>query len=277
VRQNRPVHARSALFDLYGDHLRSRDDRAPVAALVRLLASLDIAAPAVRTAISRMVRQGWLEPARLDGGRGYALTRRARNRLDEAASRIYRTRETGWDGSWDLLVLEPVGQRAARERVRSGLSFLGYGPLSDSTWISPFASPEADTLLGNEHVGFARFRAQDNSPHERSGQAWDLTRLAASYVEWQRFAEKLLADPDRELTGLADAGEDERAFAVRSVLVHEWRKFLFTDPGLPAELLPRGWAGTEAARFFGDEAARLLPAASRFVDSCLAHPNGDHP
>jgi phenylacetic acid degradation operon negative regulatory protein len=52
------VHARSALFDLYGDHLRARGDWAPVAALVRLLAPLDVTAPAVRTAISRMVRQG---------------------------------------------------------------------------------------------------------------------------------------------------------------------------------------------------------------------------
>jgi len=65
------VHARSALFDLYGDHLRARGDRAPVAALVRLMAPLGIAAPAVRTAVSRMVRQGWLEPVLLPCGRGY--------------------------------------------------------------------------------------------------------------------------------------------------------------------------------------------------------------
>src|SRR4051794_11028319 len=51
VRQPPPVHARSALFDLYGDHLRARGDSAPVAALVRLLAPLGIAPPAVRTAI----------------------------------------------------------------------------------------------------------------------------------------------------------------------------------------------------------------------------------
>jgi DNA-binding transcriptional regulator PaaX len=62
---------------------------------------------------------------------------------------------------------------------------------------------------------------------------------------------------------------DIAAPAVRSVLVHEWRKFLFTDPGLPAELLPADWVGHEAARFFASEAGRLLPAASRFVDSCL--------
>ena len=268
------MHARSALFDLYGDHLRARDDRAPVAALVRLLAPLGIAPPAVRTAISRMVRQGWLDPVLLPSGRGYALTPRARHRLDDAASRIYRTRDATWDGAWDLLVLDPLTQRSARERVRGGLSFLGYGPLSDSTWISPFPSPEADQLLGAEAAGFARFRAHDDDPAERVRDAWDLSGLARSYVEWRGFAARLLDDPGSELPGILTASEDEQAFAVRSVLVHEWRKFLFTDPGLPAELLPRDWVGHAAATFFAEEAARLLPAASRFVDACLT--SADH-
>ena len=107
------MHARSALFDLYGDHLRARADRAPVAALVRLMGSLGIAPPAVRTAISRMVRQGWLEPTLLPSGRGYALTARAQRRLDDAAARIYRTEAGGdgrgeWDRTWHLSILREV-------------------------------------------------------------------------------------------------------------------------------------------------------------------------
>ena len=47
-----------------------------------------------------------------------------------------------------------------------------------------------------------------------------------------------------------------------------------TDPGLPAELLPAGWAGAEAARFFDERAGLLMPAASRFVDACLTDPAG---
>lgn len=267
------MHARSALFDLYGDHLRTRGDWAPVAAVVRLLAPLDIAAPAVRTAISRMVRQGWLEPMRLGADRGYAPTDRARHRLEDAAARIYRTRDPDWDGAWDLLVLEPPAHRSARERVRAGLSFIGYARLSDTTWISPFASPEVETLLAGEQTGFARLRAYDDEPADRARRAWHLETLAAAYVGWRGFAERLLAHPDSQLAGIAHAGVEERAFAVRSVLVHEWRKFLFTDPGLPAELLPADWVGHEAADFFAVEAARLLPAASVFVDACLAEPS----
>ncbi|CAN5601719.1 PaaX family transcriptional regulator C-terminal domain-containing protein [soil metagenome] len=276
MRQTRRVHARSALFDLYGDHLRARHDRAPVAALVRLLAPLGIAPPAVRTAVSRMVRQGWLEPVRLPSGRGYELTSRARHRLDDAASRIYGTRDQDWAGAWDLLVLDPVAHRSARERVRTGLTFLGYAPLSDSTWISPFASPEADQLLDAEDAGFARFEAHDDEPGVRARDAWDLVGLSRAYADWRRFAQELLDDPASQLDGIAHAPPDEQAFAVRSVLVHEWRKFLFTDPGLPAELLPRDWVGHEAATFFAEEAARLLPAASRFVDACLTSPDHDH-
>ena len=128
-RQTGRVHARSALFDLYGDHLGPRGGQAPVAALVRLLEPLGIAAPAVRTAVSRMVRQGWLDPVALPAGPGYRLTARGTTRLEQAASRIYRTGTPSWDGCWHLLVVEHVADRQARERVRSGLAFLGYGQL----------------------------------------------------------------------------------------------------------------------------------------------------
>src|SRR5215475_12085217 len=109
------MQARSALFDLYGDYLRARGGRAPVAALVRLLAPIGIAAPAVRTAISRMVRQGWLTPTRSNGGAGYQLTFRAVHRLDEAAARIYRTRRPEeWSGRFDLVLLCPAGHSPLR-------------------------------------------------------------------------------------------------------------------------------------------------------------------
>ena len=51
--------------------------------------------------------------------------------------------------------------------------------------------------------------------------------------------------------------------------MHEWRKFLFADPGLPAELLPEDWPGHTAAERFAREASRLKPGADRFVARCL--------
>jgi phenylacetic acid degradation operon negative regulatory protein len=257
------VNARSALFDLYGDHLTARGGRAPVAALVRLLGELDIAAPAVRTAVSRMVRQGWLTAVRLPGGRGYALTPRAVRRLDEAAARIYRTREPGWDETWHLVVLPPIRARSARDRLRSGLRYLGYGSLDDSTWLAARPSSELAALLSAEGVDAETF----SSRHQGASEAmvrriWDLDALGAAYEQWLTSARVTVET-------LGPDASDAEAFAARSRLVHDWRKFLFVDPNLPDRLLPTDWPGRVAARYFDQQAVRLLPAAGRFIDSCL--------
>jgi phenylacetic acid degradation operon negative regulatory protein len=265
------VNARSALFDLYGDHLRSRGGQAPVAALVRLLAPLGVAQPAVRTAVSRMVRQGWLRPVRLPGGPGYALTPPATRRLDEAAERIYRQGDREWDGQWHVVVMERTRERARRQRLRAALTYLGYGPLGDGTWISPRASAELDAVLAAERAGAERFLASyDGDPQVLLARAWDLDALARSYLQWLEWAGRLI-------TGTGAGAPDEAVFALRSRLVHEWRKFLFSDPGLPASLLPEHWPGHQAAGLFRAESARLLPAAARFVDDCLAEAGSSAP
>ncbi len=264
------VDARSALFDLYGDHLRARDGQAPVAAVVRLMAPLGVQAPAVRTAISRMVRQGWLTAVRLDAGPGYALTPRAVRRLDEAAERIYRTRRAEWDGRWHLLVVQPPAGRSDRERLQAQLSFLGYGSIGGQTWLSPRQAHELDHALADANARAERFTAvHDGDSQQLIARAWDLDGLARSYTRFLEEADELLGADPADLEQQPEAG-----FAARSRLVHAWRKFLFVDPGLPAALLPVDWPGAKAAAWFDEQATRLLPAARAFLDTCLqpSHP-----
>lgn len=263
------MHARSALFDLYGDHLRSRGNQAPVAAIVRLLAPVGIAAPAVRTAISRMVAQGWLEPVTLAGGRGYRATALAQRRLDDAADRIYRRHVPAWDGAWHLAVVAPPTDRSARARLRADLTYLGFAEVADNLWVSPYARTELASVLQRGGATARTGRLVDADPDPLD--AWDLAALRTAYDDWSETASRLVASP---AGGPGTAGEpvalDEAAFAARFHLVHEWRKFLFADPGLPAELLPDDWPGHDAARRFAAEAERLQPGADRFVDRCLA-------
>jgi phenylacetic acid degradation operon negative regulatory protein len=268
-RREAPVQARSALFDLYGDHLRTHSGRAPVAALVRMLAPLDIGAPAVRTAVSRMVRQGWLSPIRLVTGPGYVMTPRAARRLDEAASRIYRTNIPQWDDSFDLIIADPSMPRNDRLRIANSLAYLGYGRIGDGTWLAARPSPEADIVIAESGLIFDRFTAHHNGrPKDAAAlvsRAWDLHAIGRQYRE---FVQEL-----RRVVEPADAAGDPRlAFTARFHLVHAWRTFLFRDPGLPAVLLPANWAGTKAAEFFDHHESRLRPGADRFVDGCLSAP-----
>jgi phenylacetic acid degradation operon negative regulatory protein len=258
------MQARSALFDLYGDHLRHRGGTAPVSALVALLAPVEIAAPAVRTAVSRMVRQGWLAPVGTPTGRGYGLTDRASRRLDEAGARIYRLQPAErWDGRWSVAVVEHSSQRTTRERSQRALEFLGYRPLQVDTWVAPRPAVELQSVVRAEGLTAVEFRgALEGDDLELVDRLYRPGELGAAYHRWLDDARGLVA-------AAGDDPTDEQAFAARSRLLHEWRKFLFSDPGLPRELLAPDWPGDAAAAYFDAAAARLLPGASRFVDCCL--------
>ena len=260
------MQARSALFDLYGDHLRARGGRAPVAALVKLLAPLGIAPPAVRTAVSRMVRQGWLDPLKLASGPGYSITSKAARRLDEAAARIYRTGRIGWDGRFDLIVLEPPNARRERQRLAANLTFLGYGTLDECTWVATRPGEDVDMLLSEAGVRYERFTAAHaaGTPGAMAvvRRAWNLNEIGQAYERFVTEQRPLIAKVNVR-------SGDEEAYAARFRLVHAWRTFLFRDPQLPPALLPERWPGTAAASFFDRHAARLRPAADRYVERCL--------
>lgn len=268
------MQARSALFDLYGDYLRPRGGRAPVSALVKLLSPLGIAAPAVRTAVSRMVRQGWLDPQRLPTGPGYLLTPKAARRLDDAASRIYRTTRIAWDCRFDLVVLEAPSTRRERHRLGANLAYLGYGMLDERTWIATRPGEDVDHMLAEAEIRFERFTATHTGGTAGAmalvRRAWDLVAIGEAYERFVEEQRPLLA-------AISARSPDEQAYAARFRLVHAWRTFLFRDPQLPPALLPDGWAGTSAANFFDRYATRLRPAADRYVDHCLeltGRPNG---
>lgn len=257
------MRARSALFDVYGSYLRARGGSATIAALVRLLDPLGFEAPAIRTAVSRMVRQDWLRPVRLPDGPGYALTKRAERRLDDAASRIYRTRPSTWDGHWHVLVLEQLPSRGARDRLDSSLRLIGYGPLGPTTWVAPRPSGELPDVLAAEGIAGRLFHGvHDGDDADLATRAWDLDSLGADYAAFVTEWRPVVSD--------VDGSRPAEAFAASQRLLHAWRKFLFRDPGLPPAVLPADWPGTVAAAFFDEHTLRLAPAAETFLNDCLS-------
>jgi len=253
------MHARSAVFDLYGDHLADRGGWAPISAVVRLVSAVDVAPAATRTAVSRMVREGWLEAQVRDGVRGYAATPRAAARLASAWQRIYAVTPPPWDGQWHLVVTDHVGDRSRRARLAASLGYLGYARMSSGTWIAPRASTELIPALdGTPAREFSSSFIGDGCALAES--VWDLATLAESYREFLRWVGTLAGD---------EQTEPAQAYATRTMVVHEWRKFLFSDPGLPAQVLPSDWPGTDAARTFTALTSRLRPAAAAYVDDCL--------
>lgn len=259
------VHARSAVVDVYGDHLRSHDWWGPVAGVVALSEAAGVQPAATRTAVSRLVREGWLRAESRGGIRGYVATPLAQDRLEGAYDRIYAPGPRPWGGSWHVVVVSHGGDRRRRDQVAASLGYLGYGRLAPATWISPWPSPELDPTLRGHGATWTAVTGPATSSGRAGAAAlaasvWDLEDLQEQYA---RFARELPAED-----GLPSLGP-ARAYQVRTRLVHQWRKFLFSDPGLPADVLPPDWAGHEARARFLTVAAALRPAAEEFVALAL--------
>ena len=125
---------------------------------------------------------------------------------------------------------------------------------------------DVDVLLAEAGVRYERFTAAHvaGTPGAMAvvRRAWDLAEIGRAY-------ERFVAEQKPLLAGVTVRSSDEEAYAARFQLVHTWRTFLFRDPQLPPALLPERWPGTSAASFFDRHAARLRPAADRYVEHCL--------
>jgi phenylacetic acid degradation operon negative regulatory protein len=269
VAQARASQPRALIVTIYGLYAREVGGWLSVASLIRLMSGLGVDEPAVRSSISRLKRRGILEAGRHEGLAGYGLSDRAREILDEGDRRIFeRPRATLEDG-WVLAVFSvPESERQKRHTLRSKLTWLGFGTVSAGVWVAP-GHLEEETRDVLERNGLSRYVDLFHGGYlgfaplaDGVAKWWDLDGLERLYDEFASSYAPVLARWRRRRT------EDEgRAFADYVDALTAWRRLPFLDPGLPPDLLPRGWRGTRAGDLFHALRDRLSEPAHRHVDA----------
>jgi phenylacetic acid degradation operon negative regulatory protein len=254
------LRPRSFLFTLFGDYVHPvGEDSVRVGALVRLAGELGISDNALRSALTRLGREGWLQPERGRGFRGYSLTPETRQLIEEGIRRIYGSHRAGWDGRWLLVSYSvPEQSRELRDRLRQSLSFLGLGALGNGLFVSPHDLHEevleaVRRCQVEEHVTMHLGRLTwPEDPAQVVARAWDLERLSS---RWAAFLERW--------SPASEPASDQESFRCRFLLTHEFRHLLYDDPDLPEPLLPADWIGTWARERFLGENRRLRHRAER--------------
>lgn len=265
-------NTRSMIFTLYGDYISQYGNVIWIGSLITLLKEFGHNEQSVRAAVSRMNKQGWLTSEKKGNKSYYYLTNQGKSRMEEAARRIYNTEPPSWDGTWRLLMYSiPETKRHLRDELRKELVWSGFGLLSNSCWITPNPlDNEAESLVKkyeiSEYVHF--FQSEYNgfgSNKELVDQCWDLEEVNKRYSEFiKAYSQKYIIDKSNLEKGVMTDGS---CFVERTLLVHEYRKFLFVDPSLPQELLPEDWLGDSAAFLFKDYYELLKEPAKRFFES----------
>jgi phenylacetic acid degradation operon negative regulatory protein len=240
--------ARGLLFTVLGEFVLPTSGACWTSALIEMLGRLGVAQKATRQALLRTAADGWLSAERHGRRTRWQLTAAAEDLLTDGTATIhsFRSGQPGWDGQWLLvLVRVPEADRAARHLLRTRLTRAGLGSPAPGVWISPHTGRAGEAehvlrdagLLADAHV-FTASHLGGAAVSSLAGQAWDLAELELGY--------------ERFLAEFQSAEPPEDPLVRITELVHAWRRFPWTDPALPAQLLPPGWSGLAAAALFAD-------------------------
>ena len=248
--RERPQRTWSVVITVFGDAIAPRGGSVWLATLLELFGSMGIDAGAVRTAMSRLVMDGWTERRRVGRNSSYRLAEKGRITFAAAARLIYAGSPPEWDGRLQL-VLNPTD--------RAALATQGWGQATPGLWITPGpASVPAEPITLNATIDPVAARLL-------AAQAWPLDRLAASFT---RFNAAFAAMP-----AWHDASPLEGMVA-RTLLIHEYRRIVLHGPNLPAAILPPDWPGAEARTLCRAAYAAVLPAAEHWLDGQDLPPPG---
>ena len=246
-----PPRSKSLVMTLCGDAIAPHGGAFWLGSAIELLGPLGVSERLVRTSVFRLVQEGWLVASREGRRSRYALEPKALPRFERANRRIYSAPGLDWDGRWTL-VLAPTSSIDGdlRALLRKELEWEGFAMLATGVMAHP--APSRETLreilarCGAENKVFVVEAAELPGSGSRAlpelvGDGWVLSGVVAGYAQFIDTFTPLLTLLEQS-TALAPPD----AFAIRTLLIHAYRRVQLHDPMLPLELLPTPWPGSAA-------------------------------
>lgn len=235
-----PLRVWSVIVTIFGDSVLPRGGVAGAAALGAIAARLGIRPSALRVALHRLVRDGWALRAREGRGSLYRLSPEALARSAEARRRIYAP-GPALTGPWRLAAA-PAGLRERPE---------GFALLAPGLWLGGAGQPVPEGALALDGAVTAL--------PDWARAALGPPELAADYARLAAALEEAAAMPGEP------APLD--ALALRTLVIHQWRRLLLRHADLPAGFFPDGWQGEACRARVLALHARLSPAAEHWLDA----------
>ena len=285
-RQQSRVQAGSLIISVFSDAVFPRGGRIWLGSLISLLAPLQLSERLIRTSVFRLAKEDWL-CAETHGRRAdYMLTPAGQRRFEQASRHVYAANAPLWDRRWRLILTVGELDAKQRERLRRALFWQGFGVLGSDCFVHPGADlPTVFDALMSEgmadllsrlvpmlaaelHLGLS---ANDADMVQR---AWSLVQLATAYTEFLAVYQPTLDALRYDVTSELD---DESAFLLRTLLIHDYRRLLLRDPELPDMLLPVDWPGQKARLLCKELYRRLLASSERHLEKNLKLANGQTP
>ena len=251
------------MITVFGDAIVPRGGSVWLGTLLEFFESIAIDSSVVRTAMSRLAADGWLERKRIGRNSFYRLAQKGRHTFETATRHIYDPPPSDWTGRFELLL---IGQAGDRDSSREALRNAGFGSPLPGVWVAPSGVPVPEEAAQAIRLEVS---AEDDSGRRLLSESWPLDRTAGAYLKFMATFAPLHDWLDR-----GDTLSDIDAFTARILLIHHYRRVVLRDPLLPGPLLPADWPGRPARKLCGDIYRALLPGSERWLDQHATNETG---
>lgn len=241
----------SIIVSLFGDLAQEPGDRLSGGTLTRIIGPMGVRPEAIRVALHRLRKDGWVESAREGRESRHFLTEFGRRQSAEVTPRIYM-RQPDPPDEWHILIAQDGADARALEELLLMDGYTGVGP---NVALGEGPAP-ADC------GGFLAFEARAvNVP------GWFRARIIPD--DLKSACRSLLddlaaADPFLPPEGHADPLQTA---TLRTLIVHRWRRVVLRHPDLPARFHPPDWPGAACREMV----FRLLDRLPRPTPEMLEH------
>ena len=214
----------SMLVTIFGDLAQQPGDSISSAVLSRITEPAGIRPEAMRVALHRLRRDGWIESTRIGRSSQHRLSETGRAESARVTPRIY-ARVISLPDQWHLKISEtpdPEGSNSAAQN--------GHVQIAPNAVLAPGPLPVATAHLGIELTAYSvppRLHARLCPPDL-------LTACRDLHQALQMALENLT--PNTTLSALQIA-------TLRLLIVHNWRRILLRHPDLPSDFFPPEWTG----------------------------------
>lgn len=259
-----PLRAGSVIVTILGDAIVPRGGRVSLQTLTALLGELGINPGQARTALSRLVADGWLRREREGKSAHYELAPERLAEFERAMARVYSGERQRWSGRFlQAAIMSADGP--FRAEMRAKLEMHGFGVLTPLVFLKPAPLGPVDELDLPSGVVTGWFIPSSTTELSQfSASIWPVAEAAEAYRDF--------LDRFEPMTG-ADVTNPGQAFEARILAIHAYRRAVLKDPRLPDELLPGDWPGHAARRVCG----RIYRAAFNRSEQWLNELTGQSP
>lgn len=244
----------SLVVTIFGDAIVPRGGKVPLTVLQEIMARLRIEPGALRTALFRLAKDGWVIREKDGRNSFYRLAGGGSHAFDLATRRIYAAGPPEWDGRWTVALAHP----GATGDEGASLKAAGFLRVAAGVYLRPETAGAA--AAEQELAGMLVIHGESAEHSEALPSLWPSEEIGKAYHAFDAAFRPLA----NALGGATLAPLD--AMAARTLLIHDWRRIVLRDPGLPEALWPQDWPG-ERARATAREIYRKLAVPSeRWLD-----------